>query len=157
MVHWLTSFLWTFFLATWLHYGSTAGCMSPLFSCPQLVSKLHFSRLSLEGRGAVLWQCGENSLIYFTLKLHTSHLSLYFLNFTIEHWTLHPAHFKLNTAHCTLQVRDLYIWWFETQCSSGKLRVVARSWEEVNKDPRWGVIGEQVGPVVNREPRWRIY
>merc|ERR1711971_860702 len=33
-------------------------------------------------------------------------------------------------------VQDLYIWWFETHCSKGRLSVVGRSWGEVNADPR---------------------
>merc|ERR1712004_140198 len=34
-------------------------------------------------------------------------------------------------------VQDLYIWWFETHCSKGKLHVVGRSWGEVVADPRF--------------------
>merc|ERR1712210_306833 len=34
-------------------------------------------------------------------------------------------------------IQDLYIWWFETHCSKGRLSVVGRSWGEVNADPRF--------------------
>merc|ERR1712098_91542 len=34
-------------------------------------------------------------------------------------------------------VQDLHRWWFLSQCSNKKMRVVGRSWEEVVKDPRF--------------------
>ena len=34
-------------------------------------------------------------------------------------------------------VQDLHRWWFFSQCSNKRMRVVGRSWEEVNRDPRF--------------------
>jgi hypothetical protein len=34
-------------------------------------------------------------------------------------------------------VQDLHSWWFESQCSGGRMRAVGRSWLAVVKDPRY--------------------
>merc|ERR1711892_315262 len=34
-------------------------------------------------------------------------------------------------------IEDLYTWWFETKCSGGRLKGVARSWLEVSRDKRY--------------------
>merc|ERR1711915_451279 len=34
-------------------------------------------------------------------------------------------------------VRDLKVWWFESQCGNGRMRPIGRSWLDVSQDPRY--------------------
>ena len=46
----------------------------------------------------------------------------------------HKVHYSLLTS-----IQDLYRWWFRMVCSNGRMRLQARRWGEVVRDPRYEI------------------